>query len=521
MTFAECATDNLEPGPFGVCQQPQSAIPYSINQVNPTDFSNFAYGETSETHVERVDCAASGGDAYLGVIMQKCECKQPIMGSRYTDVDYVDPDKFGSLDTGDTGQTGNILYANCPEGYSNASGYGYCQDPICIGDKAWKTGLLPGAQSMDAHVWWFRDWSKVTGDSEAAVDCCIMPTSQTFDCCEGENSEECYSSGSTCDSNLPRTLQCPPTHWAGSPVCYPIMQKHCNYDNWNEASETRCDTYMTDFSGAPQTAKQGILISALNDWLVNHLDGGNTPPSESEPFVEKAANYCAQWPGLCDIYLEQACQNVTADDLVDNPQLSRLCACFLPDDQYMLSGIIPVECNGMCAINSHPDVNGVLRGELDQSTGVRTPRLCDQTTCVIDDVAISMIDSTVNGDVDFSQICGNCPGGNCTCVMNNITVDAVNAIVGGGIDLEQNCKGCSQFTNGKDGQPIGCDGGPGPQPIPPSPSSPDSSQNVFKTIEDDVEYQWSANKPFYIGLIIFLILLFVGIMIFLLVRSKE
>lgn len=528
MTFSKCVGPD-EPGPFSCCENQLSAIPYAINQTNPMDFSNFAYGDKSETHVERVDCEASGGDAYLGVIMKECECKRgPAndgMGSRYTDVDYVKPEDNGALDSGiDGGLLAGACCgtkgwgSDCKCGSSPISGYGTCQEPCAPGDE-WPGYSI--SDVLDKHIWWYRDWAKMTGDENAAVDCCVMPTNQTFSCCEGDDSEECYSSGSTCDSNLPRTLECPPTHWAGSPICYPIMESHCTYDNWNEASITRCDKYMADFSGAPQNAKQGILISALNDWINNHLDGGETPPQESEPFVEKAANYCAQWPGLCDLYLTQACQKLTSEDLVDNPQLSRLCACFLPDDQYMLPGIIPVECNGMCGINSHPDVNGVLRGELNEDTGVRNAKLCNQTTCVIDDVTISMIDSTISGSVDFSQVCGNCPGGSCTCVMNNVTVDAVNALVTGGIDLEQNCKGCSEFVDGKGGQPIGCDGGPPPSLAQPSQPSSEGSDTIFKKIEDDVEYQWSANKPFYIGFLVFLFFLFAGIVIFLIVRSRE
>jgi len=335
------------------------------------------------------------------------------------------------------------------------------------------------------HSWWARDWNSMTNDQ--IFDCCVAPQSDT------------------------RTYDCPPTYWGGSPFCLPVMLKNCTPTTWDITDN--CDKYMAYFSGADTSAQEQVLTSALSGW-VSGLNGGK--PSSADPFVKTATKYCSQFPGLCDTYLQDACKNVTKDDLLNNPDLSKLCGCFMQDKEYMLPGIIPVECNGACAINNHPDINGVTRGQLNKISGIREPLVCDQSTCVIDDVSISMIDTQVDGKVQFNQLCGNCPDGDCTCVLNNISIYAANSVLGGDIDFSQSCSSCSQGA-GKVQNPIGCNGGLPPSPVPPSISTSTTVENVV----ENLSRAYSSNKSFWIWGIVAVLMVIIGLIAFAYIQKRK
>lgn len=500
---------------FSCCQS--SPIPWAVNTQNPYDISNWFYGHESHDEVE--DIGSRGimdgppyGDRYLGAIMERCESSsKDVKSTLNPDLNYkvfIEDDGAGN---GYSGQFAciNTHYSDCPPSENK---YGPCAD-------------IPPKD----HYWYVRDWPSQSQDDIA--ECCVKPQGDPSagDVCKDENGivVDCndYSGHKGVDvvSTSRRTLNCSPLHWSGSPLCLPVMLGKCTYDNWppddSSSSSTVCDKYMADFSGAPISAKEEILTSALDGWVSEKLNNGDNKPESSDPFVKTAVKYCANYPGLCDIYLQKACKNVTKDDLLNDPNLSKLCGCFLPDDQYMLPGIIPVECNGACAINSHPEINGVTRGQFNSSTGVRNPLLCNQTTCAIDDVAISMINSQVSGSVDFSQLCGNCPNGSCTCVFNDITIDSANSVVSGDIDFLQTCKGCSQSTGGgTNTDVIGCGGGPPPQPEP-IPSSPSESET--QNIETEIENSIKNNLPFWIAAGILLLILVVGFGAFVYIQTRR
>ena len=463
-----------------------SPIQWAINQQNPSDPTNWIYAEKNTKYIEDLDPVHTNpdppyGDRYLGAIIKGCASGPTKPSSKYSGVGYKvvvkDP---GTLCPTLQDKDRDVCVNGYMGGPSNCSppsnGYGLC-------------GVDSGY-----HYWYVRDWSPVFGDTTTAAGCCVTPVDQTYSITG--------SDGNTIQA--PRTLHCPPTLWAGSPLAINYMTQHCTYDDWKSPSQTYCDLFMDQNSGATTSDQQTLLVSGLESYIDT---SGKTKPSENDPFTKKMADYCAQYPGLCDVYLQNVCSNVTADELRKKPQLARLCACFMPNDQYLLPGIIPIECNSMCALNQHPEINGVVRGQINQQTGIGEPIVCNQSTCVMNDVTADLINTSITGSVDFTQLCGNCPSGSCTCVFNDIALSAMNASVKGNIDFVQTCKGCS--TNAG---VVNCDGSSVPSYIPTSEVV--NIQNEASQIQQQIANIYQKNKFYWYILLGFIILVGIGLVLF-------
>lgn len=483
---------------FQTCEQ--NPIPWAIGTTNPSDYTNFMLGKDTQEYVEDVDDEGNGGDRYLGTINVACECHnvngEGSMKSKYSNIKYVRPEDNGALDQG------NVLPSLCSNFDTDKYNYGTCDAGACI-LHPWSGWLKSGLDSgfRGAHIFWLRDWSSLFASNEDTSDCCVAPESCTYS--EGDSIGDCAVGR----GSLPRTLNCPPSHHAGSPLCLPVLQDHCTFSTWNQTATTNCDKYLADFSGAPVTSQQAVLMTGMNNYM-NYLDGNK--PSSSDPFVSKAATYCAQWPGLCDTSLKTICADVTSDDLLSDPELSRLCGCFMADKEYYLPGIIPIECNGACSINLHPDVNGVPRGQINEDTGMGEAIECDQVSCVMDQITLSMINSYA-GSVNFSELCGSAHDGSATCILDGITIDALNASVEGGIDLTQSCNGCASTTTGL----IGCDGGDYSAPTSINTNTnTNNSESSIQQAEAEVAQIFELNKPFIIGAIIVIVLLLLAVAFF-------
>jgi len=135
--------------------------------------------------------------------------------------------------------------------------------------------------------------------------------------------------------------------------------------------------------------------------------------------------------------LTNYCSQYSADDLVSNPNLVRWCGCYLPDSEYVKyvnQYQINKECTPLCN----------RRGNIPLTNPTGTSNItCTTDTCLIDNISISLLNTTVTNGINFSQLCGGC-GTNtsnaaCTCIMENNTISAVNSKIGGGINISQSC----------------------------------------------------------------------------------
>jgi hypothetical protein len=134
--------------------------------------------------------------------------------------------------------------------------------------------------------------------------------------------------------------------------------------------------------------------------------------------------------------LKDYCSIYTADRLSLNPEANNFCGCYLPDVEYIKyvdNYQIDKECTPMC---NRPNSIPLVQGD-------NSAILCEQSVCLIDNIAINLLNSTVSGGININQMCGNCAQSagstaGCSCIIQNNTIDGVSAEIGE-IDLSQSC----------------------------------------------------------------------------------
>jgi hypothetical protein len=160
------------------------------------------------------------------------------------------------------------------------------------------------------------------------------------------------------------------------------------------------------------------------------------------------SNVCCPYPGLCQNGLEVVCSQYNSQRISLNPSVAQWCGCHLPDLEYEAYSVnynIPPECTPMCNRFGTIPIVGVNAD----------PVICRQSICVMDNVTVNLVNSQIGGGVDFNQICGNCPSGQCSCIVNDSTIDVVNSTINGNlVPINIGCGGsgvCTQLNPGKTG----------------------------------------------------------------------
>jgi len=190
------------------------------------------------------------------------------------------------------------------------------------------------------------------------------------------------------------------------------------------------------------------MMTGFNDLYSNwgYRFGSAIGTSTYNTIEDNVYSICQTSPGSCSDMLTNYCSQYSADDLAANPNLVRWCGCYLPDSEYVKyvnQYQINKECSPLCARNGNiPMVDPVGT----------TPVVCNSDTCLIDAISVNLINTTVNGGINFSQICGGCGGdvtingdgtssatSSCTCIMENNTISGFNSSIGGSINLNQQC----------------------------------------------------------------------------------
>jgi hypothetical protein len=142
---------------------------------------------------------------------------------------------------------------------------------------------------------------------------------------------------------------------------------------------------------------------------------------------------CCPYPGLCQNGISAACATQTAQRLSLNPSAARWCGCHLSPEEYQEFSVrynIPPQCTPMC---NRADVLPIIgiNGE---------PVTCRQDICLINNVNVNLINSQIGGGIQFNQVCGSCPNGQCSCVVDSTDVTIIDSIIGDNfIPVLQNC----------------------------------------------------------------------------------
>lgn len=179
-----------------------------------------------------------------------------------------------------------------------------------------------------------------------------------------------------------------------------------------------------------------------------------------DPFQEFIyEQVCCPYPGLCQGGLNDVCSSHDTTRISLNTSLLQWCGCHLPDSEYQPYSDkfgIRQECTPICN-----------RADVIPLTTINGDNVkCLSNVCLIDDVSVNIINSTVGNGIEFNQVCGGCEPGTCECVVSDTTVSIINSSVGGTIiPITQNCGSisCNQTNIALTGPtliPVPCEGQP-------------------------------------------------------------
>lgn len=197
----------------------------------------------------------------------------------------------------------------------------------------------------------------------------------------------------------------------------------------------------------PTLYRNSGIVSSTKDFITalvkNYNDFGyrlGSAPNERtfSPLEGTLLNICRHNPSICT-FLNNFCSPYTGDYLTRNIPLANWCGCYMADaeyERYVNEYQVNKACTPYC-----------LRDEsvpLPNAAG-NAPAFCVQNSCIIDDVTITLQNSTIQGGINFSQVCGNCGAGSsvgnearCNCLIRGANVSVINSQIAG-IDFTQEC----------------------------------------------------------------------------------
>lgn len=245
----------------------------------------------------------------------------------------------------------------------------------------------------------------------------------------------------------PTPSECASVSDFNNPQCISVMSDFCSTD------EPLGDTYTEKWEGDEFTSEcrgyatlnagnQVQYVPAIDSYVRRYLLTDANPITFAQqgslvydPAIEDVIDVCQTYPGGCDAVLDQVCGSFTRQDLRDNPNLGKLCGCFMDDlvyDQYQGAFGVQKICDPACTLQS------AIKPR-DPGNQFQTLQ-CGQTICVIDDVKIDLLNNTTTGDITFAQSCQSCAGGGggCQCFISDISITATESQLGN-ISLEQEC----------------------------------------------------------------------------------
>lgn len=142
-------------------------------------------------------------------------------------------------------------------------------------------------------------------------------------------------------------------------------------------------------------------------------------------------NICCNYNSLCETALNNVCSSYSPENLVLNQELSSWCGCHLAPQEYQSYSQfynIPIECSPMC---NRPNV-------IPLTDFNANPKSCDVGTCIIDNVAINLSNTSTSA-INIGQICNGCAGGSCYCIISSDDVNIINSTVNGSIVSLEDC----------------------------------------------------------------------------------
>ena len=208
---------------------------------------------------------------------------------------------------------------------------------------------------------------------------------------------------------------------------------------------------------------QGRVVELFDTYLsTNTLTDNVTSPTYSS-FQTTLERLCIdpRLPGICARFLEGYCSDYTHAEAATSPTLINFCGCYVaPDPDYVKYTL----GNGGCLAGADTCQGGCVAGSADcfplpacdplchraltsQKSNPITGNLitCPQNVCVIDNVTINTLNSTIPGGINFNTLCPGCNNlgktgtAGCVCIVGGVNINSTVSEVGLGVNFNQFC----------------------------------------------------------------------------------
>lgn len=150
--------------------------------------------------------------------------------------------------------------------------------------------------------------------------------------------------------------------------------------------------------------------------------GASVGQAGYNPFSDFLYKYVfCKFPLISSGALKKVCSPYSIDQLANDPVLTNLCGCYLPNseyDEYVNTFQVDKQCTPTC---NKPGAVALVNNE-----NVRLP--CEGTFCIIDDFSVRLSNISGVANIDIYQVCSNCgPGAACNCLIDNNSINISNA----------------------------------------------------------------------------------------------
>lgn len=243
---------------------------------------------------------------------------------------------------------------------------------------------------------------------------------------------DCFTSSGTCSNEC---------RYGSKYGCQNIFVDTCtnasggDYNRaWFQADQPFCTTvarqniYTPNGEFTPENVPfiQNQMLTVFNRAFPNGFsEPGNT-------FQQNIQVFCKDNPEVCAKALTEKCSEYTVTELSTQPNIAKLCGCYLPPIQYARSQNLyglPRQCQPIC--NTQNSVNYVNPQTYNQE-------ICTSSTCIIDNITVNLLNSTA-GNINLTQFCSSCGISTpCSCRISNVNITAVNTALRN-ITLDQKC----------------------------------------------------------------------------------
>ena len=269
------------------------------------------------------------------------------------------------------------------------------------------------------------------------LQCCILNYTNT------KNLSNCFTDAArqnTCDPKY-RNLHLPNCRAVFSNVCIANNSTDANFvQAWQNGN---CATFITESLTTPesvtwaQSAMAEVFQKYFSSGSSSSSGGGSqegiAPPGQSGSFQTYLYNFCSANPTACQVGLNNTCAQYQRTDATGNINIVNFCGCHMSSSVYALYQNkfgIDRACDPLCA----------RMGVIPNTDSAGNVSKCAGNVCIIDDVTVTLDQSTA-GNFNFSQSCGGCEGNvNCNCTISGVDINAIEAKLGN-ISLNQVCQG--------------------------------------------------------------------------------